>query len=226
MLFVMLAATPLSPHRSRILLIGATGPTGLEVLAQAPGAGLAVRALARTPSRLQGHLGAFQEVVQGDVLDPASLASAMEGVDVVVSVLGTALQLVKPVTLLSEGTKHLVQAMQAAGVPRLLCVTGMGAGDSRGHGGFLYDHLLLPLLLGRIYQDKDRQEWVVRDSGLDWVLVRPARLVAGAVTARYWELRDLQGQQMRTITRGDVAQFLVKEVLQHRYSRQTVNLSN
>ena len=143
-----------------------------------------------------------------------------------VSVLGTALSLVGPVTLLSAGTRNLVQAMQTAGVPRLLCVTGMGAGDSRGHGGFLYDRILLPLLLGRVYADKDRQEQVVRESGLDWVLVRPARLVEEAVTARYRELTDLQGQRMTVITRRDVAHFLVQEALRPHYRREAVNLSN
>jgi putative NADH-flavin reductase len=197
----------------------------LEVLAQAPEAGLAVRALARNPARLQGELGAFQEVVQGDVTDPGSLASAMDGVDAVVSVLGTALSL-GPVSLPSEGTRNLIQAMQAGGVSRLLCVTGMGAGDSRGHGGFLYDRLFLPLLLGRIYADKDRQEQVVRASGLDWVLVRPARLVEGPVTAAYRELTELQGQRLMTITRRDVAHFLLGEIQRHRYSRETVNLSD
>ena len=56
--------------------------------------------------------------------------------------------------------------MKAAGVKRLITVTGFGAGDSRGHGGFGYDWIVFPLLLKRVYDDKDVQEWIVRLSGL------------------------------------------------------------
>jgi NAD(P)H-binding len=62
--------------------------------------------------------------------------------------------------------------MEEAQVKRLICVTGFGAGDSRGRGGFLYN-TAFHLLLGRIYDDKDVQERIVRSSNLDWVIVRP-----------------------------------------------------
>ena len=104
------------------------------------------------------------EVTQGDVLWPESLVRALDGVSGVVSALGTPL-LLRRVTLLSDGTRPLVEAMRRQGVPRLLCITGMGAGDSRGHGGFVYDRLILPTLLREIYADKDRQERVVAESG-------------------------------------------------------------
>jgi hypothetical protein len=67
----------------------------------------------------------------------------------------------------------LVDAMKAAGLKRLIAVTGLGAGDSRGHGGLLYDVVVFPLLLKRVYDDKDVQEWIIKSSGLDWTIVRP-----------------------------------------------------
>src|SRR5436305_1164889 len=88
---------------------------------------------------------------------PIAGGSAVAGHDVVISSLGSKLSR-KPTTLLSDGTRNVVGAMKAAGVPRLICITGIGAGDSRGHGGFLYDRLILPLLLAEIYEDKTRQE--------------------------------------------------------------------
>lgn len=205
---------------TKTLLIGATGPTGRAVLDQAARMGLDVRALARNPDALTG----VADVSRGDVLDPVSLAAAMRGVDCVISVLGTKLTL-KPVTLLSTGTRHLVAAMRAAGVARLICVTGMGAGDSRGHGGFVYDRLILPLLLGRIYADKDRQEEIVRASGLDWTLVRPAFLTDGPATGAYRVITRFTDERMTKISRADVAHFLVGEALAPRFSRQSVNLS-
>ncbi|MDD4964939.1 MAG: SDR family oxidoreductase [Gallionella sp.] len=208
----------------RILLIGATGLTGQHILRQAESQGLRVRALVRRPSNLPAEHIAAHEVLRGDVLDLAALTDAMTGVDVVISVLGTPLT-VKPVSLLSVGTTNLIQAMQTSGVQRLLCVTGMGAGDSRGHGGFVYDHLILPTLLRSIYADKDRQEQIVARSDLDWVLVRPARLVNRTAPQRYREITQFNDEQMHTISRIDVADFLVNESLFPRYHQQTVNLT-
>jgi len=207
-----------------VLLIGATGPTGLEFSRLAKeDIGVALKALARRPEKLAG---AGVAAVRGDVLDPVSLASAMTGVDAVVCILGTALVLRGQVTILSEGTKNIVAAMHEKGVRRLLCVTGMGAGDSRGHGGLLYDSLILPLILGRIYADKDRQEAVVRSSDLDWTLVRPAMLTDDPASGQWREITQWAGEpKMTRISRADVAAFLLRELAQDRYIRQTVNLS-
>lgn len=128
--------------------------------------------------------------------------------------------------MLSEGTRNIVTAMKQAGARRLLCITGMGAGDSRGHGGFLYDRVILPLLLGRIYADKNRQETVVRQSGLDWTLIRPAMLKDGPGRGVWREITHWQGAaRMAAIDRADVAAFVVAELAAHRHSGQTVNLS-
>ena len=78
-------------------------------------------------------------------------ASALEGCDGVISSLGTGISPFRPVTLLSAATGALVSAMRSEKVRRLVCITGPGAGDSRGHGGFLFDRLLFPLLLRNVY---------------------------------------------------------------------------
>lgn len=210
----------------RVLLIGATGPTGREVLSAAQRVGISMRALVRDPTRLVELQRCGAEVVRGDVIDAASLRTALKGVSAVVSALGTPLQL-KRVTLLSEGTKNLLDAMTDTGVQRLLCITGMGAGDSRGHGGFFYDRILLPALLSRIYADKDRQEALVRGSTLDWLLVRPAFLTDEPARGRYRAItRFAPGERLTRIARADVAQFLVGELRAPSLHRATVNLSD
>lgn len=207
----------------KVLLIGATGPTGREIIKAAQAAGVTIRAMARRPEALDI---AGIEVVKGDVESETSLRAAMQGVDAVVSALGTPLILNGPVTLLSRGTANIISAMQAAEVARFLCITGMGAGDSRGHGGFAYDRIILPLMLGRIYADKDRQEAVVRQSDIDWTLIRPAFLKSGPGRGRWREITDWQGQRkMTAIDRCDVAAFVMRELAAHRYGRQAVNLS-
>ena len=93
----------------------------------------------------------------------------------------------------------------------MICVTGFGAGDSRGHGGFLY-RLGFHLLLGRVYDDKDVQERIVRRSKLDWVIVRPVILTDGPKTNTYRALVDPRDWTCGFISRADVADFLVKQI--------------
>jgi uncharacterized protein YbjT (DUF2867 family) len=199
---------PIHPPRQKILVLGATGGTGRLIIREALARGHEVTALVRSPGKA-ADLGA--RLIAGSVTDGAALREAVRGQDAVVSSLGTALSPFREVTLLSAATRALVAAMKAEHVARLVAITGIGAGDSRGHGGFLYDRLILPLLLRNVYADKDRQEAIVRDSGLDWVLVRPSMLndkpARGAVRA----LTDLSGFHGGTIARADVASFVLDQ---------------
>jgi len=91
-------------------------------------------------------------------------------------------------------------------------VTGLGAGDSRGHGGFLYDALTFPLLLKRVYDDKDVQEWIIRSSGLDWTIARPGLLTDRPASCRYRILTAPTEWRFGVISRADVADFLVRQI--------------
>ncbi len=208
----------------KVLVIGATGPLGRQIVAEATRAGHRVRALARNPSTASFD-GA--EVVRGDVMDRASLERAADGQDAAICSLGSKLTL-RPMTLLSEGTKNLIDALTARGVRRLLCVTGIGAGDSKGHGGFVYDWIIQPLILREIYRDKTRQEQLVRASGLDWTIVRPAMLTEGPARGpgAYRVASDLTGFVATKIARADVAGFLVGELSHPRHLREAVVLSD
>ncbi len=214
--------TPSPPPST--LIIGATGPTGALILQRALAEGVRVTALARDPARLSTIPEKPFAAIAGDVLNRASLRAAMDGVETLVCVLGTAIT-IKPVSLLSEGTENLISAMRHSAVKRLICITGMGAGDSRGHGGFVYDRIILPTLLKNIYADKNRQEEIVRNSGLDWVLVRPARLTNEPLRAQYREISRFDGETMSTISRADVAHFVVRELCAPRFHNVAVNLS-
>ena len=196
--------------RPKILVLGATGGTGRLVVKQALARGFEVRALVRSPAKAAGLEGA--DIVIGDARDEAALRKALEGRDAVVSSLGTPVSPFREVTVLSSATKALVSAMKAAEVSRLVCITGMGAGDSAGHGGFVFDRLIFPALLRKVYADKDRQEAIVRGSGLDWVLVRPAVLNDKAPTHQVRALTDLSGFHGGTIARADVANFALDQV--------------
>ena len=152
------------------------------------------------------------EIVKGDARDPAALDQALEGVDAVISALGTPASPFSEVTTLSTATEALVAAMRRRGVRRLVAITGLGAGDSRGHGGFLFDRVLMPLLLRKVYADKDRQEAIIAESGLDWVIVRPAVLNDKPKRGGVRALVDLTGFHGGTVARADVADFVVEQV--------------
>jgi putative NADH-flavin reductase len=198
-----------SPGAAKILVLGATGGTGRLIVRQALARGHDVAALVRSPGKGGGLEGA--RLIAGDARDEATLRKALEGRDAVISALGTGASPFWEVTLLSTATRALVSAMKAERVARLVCITGIGAGDSVGHGGFLFDHVIFPLLLRHVYADKNRQEAIVRDSGLDWILVRPSILndKPGRGTVR--AMTDLSSFQGGAISRSDVATFVVEQ---------------
>jgi putative NADH-flavin reductase len=201
---------PTSKTRPNILVLGATGPTGRLIVRDALARQFNVTALVRSPEKAVDLKGV--RIVKGDARDPKALREALEGQDAVVSALGTPVSPFREVTLLSSATRALVEAMKATRVSRLVVITGIGAGDSAGHGGFLFERVLRPLLLRKVYVDKTRQEAVVRASGLEWVLVRPAVLNdkpgRGAVRA----LEDLSGFHGGGIAREDVARFVLDQI--------------
>ncbi|CAA9279534.1 Flavin reductase [uncultured Coleofasciculus sp.] len=120
----------------RIFVIGATGATGQQIVERGLTEGHDITALIRNPDKFKMQHKSLR-LVKGDILDRVSL-DAVQQQDAVISSLGTRKISLEPVTLLSGGTKNLVRVMGQHGVKRLICITGLGAGDSKGHGGFLY----------------------------------------------------------------------------------------
>jgi uncharacterized protein YbjT (DUF2867 family) len=174
-------------------------------------------ALVRSKATVQGLAGA--DLVEGDARDAAALSRAIEGCSGVISSLGTPASPFREVTLLSTATRSLVDAMARQKVRRLVCITGLGAGDSRGHGGFVFDRLIFPLLLRKVYADKDRQEAIVRSSGAEWVLVRPTVLNDKPARGSVRALTDLSDVHGGTIARADVAKFVVDQLTDDRWLR-------
>lgn len=208
---------------SHLLVIGASGGIGLATVRRALSGGHHVRAFARSAASIAVD-DARLEKFPGDALSHADTERALAGMDVVIQCLGVpagAEMVRRGTTLFSRATRCLVDAMTVLGPKRLITVTGLGAGDSRGHGGLLYDKLLFPLILKRVYDDKDVQEMIIRRSGLDWTIARPGILTNAPATGVYHVLAEPATWRGGSIARADVADFLVREAEGGQYRGKT-----
>jgi putative NADH-flavin reductase len=203
----------------KVLILGATGSIGRHLVPQALALGHEVTALARDPSKFDVRLERLR-VATGDALDPVAVDVAVSAQDAVIFSLGRSNHRT-PTTMFSDATRILIHAMETHGVRRLVCITGIGAGDSKGHGGFLYDNIIFPWFAKETYADKDRQEALIRESSLDWIVVRPASFTNGPQRGNLRALTDLNGVTIRSISRADAAAFVLAQLRSDTYLRQT-----
>jgi putative NADH-flavin reductase len=181
-----------------------------------------VRALARSAGRIPVSDPNLEKIT-GDALDFGTMTQALAGINVAIQALGVDFgpdTIFRGTQLFSLATRILVKAMEESSVRRLISVTGLGAGNSRDRGGFLYD-IAFHLFLERVYSDKDEQEWIIRNSTLEWVIVRPAVLTNGPRTGNYRVLVHPREWRSGFISRADVADFLVKQINDDTFLGQT-----
>ena len=196
-----------------VLIIGASKGVGLASVQAALKAGHSVRALARSATTIRVDHPKLEKV-DGDARDQDTIEQALAGMEAVIQTLGVIPApslIVFGTQLFSRATRVLVDAMEDRPVKRLICVTGFGAGDSRGYGGLLYN-AALSLFLSQVYADKDVQERIIRRSRLDWTIVRPTILTDGPRTGNYRVLVNPRDWTSGFISRADVADFLVKQI--------------
>jgi putative NADH-flavin reductase len=165
-----------------VIILGASGLTGRELLKQALAAGHDVTAFVRDPAKLKIADDRLNVAV-GNILEKASLDAAIPGHDAVLSALGS-LGLGK-CTKLSDGLRNIIYAMKKNGPKRLIFESGIGVGDSTDRISWFKKHVFIPFVIRNIYADKKIQERLIRDSSLDWTIVRPAALTNGRRTGVY-----------------------------------------
>jgi putative NADH-flavin reductase len=194
----------------KIGIIGASKGIGYSLLNLALEEGNEVSILVRDPSKIEINNSRLN-IVKGDIRNLDSVKSVVTGQDAICICIGIA-PTNKPVDVFSKGVENVLSAMATESSQKLISVTGIGAGETKGHGGFLYDKILNPLLLKSIYADKDRQEAIIKASKVEWLIVRPGFLTDGERTGKYRVIDDLSGIKAGKISRLDVADFILKQL--------------
>lgn len=197
----------------KIAIFGASGRTGILTVYQALNKGHLVTAFARKPSSVTIQHKNLR-VVQGDILEYEKVKQAVEGQDVIISALGVESR--KPTTVLSEGTRNILRAMEECKVSRFICMSS--AGILGNDAGILFGKIIMPLFLKQVFIDKVRQMKIIQETNLDWVIVRPTSLTDAPKTGKY--KITLGPPVSRKIPRADVADFMLKLMTDKQYDHQ------
>lgn len=198
----------------KIALFGGSGRTGKEILIQSLVKGYKVRAMVRNLEAIDITDDKLQ-VLQGDILNPMAVENAVMGSDVVMVALGVRSS--KDQFVLSQGTQHIVEAMDKFGVKRIIVESSAGIFGAK-DGGFIFGNIIRPLFLKKIFDDKLRQLEILKKSDLEWVLVRPSGLIDAQKTGKYNITDDKPSG--RKIARSDVAEFMLAQINGSKYIRQ------
>jgi putative NADH-flavin reductase len=214
-----------------IVIFGATGATGRCLVEQALDQGYDVTAFARNPLALTIR-HARLSIVKGDMFHPATVEEAVANQDAVLCTIGGHDRLRVALSghprspgLCTIGTRNILAAMRSLGVFRLICLSAWGIGDSKAWVPVIFRNVIFPLLMKEEYEDKETQEQLIRQSTLDWTIVRPARLTTGPRTGTYRMQSNLKFSWRSSISRADVADCMLRQLTDQTFRQKCLELS-
>jgi putative NADH-flavin reductase len=214
-----------------IVIFGATGATGRCLVEQALDQGYDVTAFARNPASVTTQ-HARLSVVKGDVFHPATVQEAVANQEAVLCTIGGHDRLRVALSghhrepgLCAIGTRNILEAMKTFGVSRLICLSAWGIGDSKGRVPVIFRNIIFPLLMKEEYEEKEAQEQLIRQSTLDWTIVRPSRLTKGPRTGNYRMKSSLEFSLQSSISRADVADCMLKQLTDRTFQQKCLELS-
>lgn len=208
----------------KVVIFGATGTVGRLVVEDCLEKGHAVTAFARNPEKL-GLEHENLSLVAGDAMDRTAVAHAISGQDAVIVALGSGMS--RKSVIRSEGTLNIIQGMHDTGVRRLICQSTLGAHESWDNLNFFWKRIMFGALLRPVFLDHERQEDLVRASGLDWTIVRPSSFQDGEVAGELKENFGLEARDLSLkISRKTVAEFLGQQLSDMTYLGRAVALSH
>ena len=207
----------------KLIIFGSTGTIGKHLVKHALAQGHAVKAFARNPHALELKDEKLT-LVTGDVFDKQAVREAVKGCEGVLITLGSA-KLTGDVR--SIGTQNIVKAMEHCDVKRLVCQTTLGIGDSRKNLNFFWKYIMFGVILRAVFKDHVIQETIVKQSRLDWVIVRPAAFTdERQVNSLQYGFLPTKSKLSLKVAREDVAKFMLKQLVSDKYLHQTPGLSN
>lgn len=205
----------------KILVVGAAGKTGKAVVEQALAAGHEVTAFVHNAD---GYDVAGVRVVAGDAADSVAMDAAVQGQDAVLNTIGGKTPY-KATTLELSAASTIIATMQRHGVRRLVVTSMLGAGDSKANAPIVL-HLLRATFLRAAHKDKTAMESAVKASGLDWVILRPAILSDDPATGNVRVFKAATGEKANTLTRADLAAFMLAQLSSNEHLHQAVAIAN
>lgn len=212
--------------QKKLIVFGATGGTGSHILQQSLEQGYLVTAFVRNPEKFTvSHENLT--IVQGDVLNSLAVEKAVKEHDIVLCAIGSPANKIGVVR--SQGTHNIIRAMEKAGVKRLICQTSLGYGDSVAllkQTPFIFRNIIVPFLLKKGFADHAIQESYIKESKLDWVIVRPGNLTDGPLTGNYQHGFPATQKKLEVkVSRADVAHFILRQIDSNVYLRMTPGIS-
>jgi putative NADH-flavin reductase len=192
----------------RLVIFGATGGTGRLLVEQALSAGHDVTAFARPGSTIEAR--PRLSIVIGSVLDSAAVASVIAEQDAVLCALGG--RPWRNSRICSSALRRIIPGMKQHGIRRILAISSLGAGDTRGDVGWFARNVLFRVLLRTEIADKEAMEDLLLASGLDWTVVRVGLLTDGSLCGELRVADDHSIQGMGRIARSDVATFMLAQI--------------
>jgi putative NADH-flavin reductase len=211
----------------RIVVFGANGLTGRQIVAQALEAGHEVTAFVRSPGKAPAPHPRLTVAIGEVTRDQDAVTTAVGGQDAVLSALGgdrTVKGLIMA-TVIRRATPVIVRAMRDTGVDRVVFLSAFGVGETADRVPLLFK-VLYKVLLGPAFADKVAGERVLRSSGLDWTLVYPAMLTKGPRTHSYRVGEHLELSGLAKVSRADVAEFMLEETAERAYLRRIVTVAD
>lgn len=206
-----------------IIVFGATGTVGTEIVKQALEKGYDVTAFLRNPEKMTSLNHPNLRVYTGDVTNAEEVKNAVKNHDAVFCALGDG----RIGKIRALGTLNIVHAMNSVSVRKLICLSTLGIGDSYGNLNFIWKHIMFGMLLKKAFNDHKLQEEYIRNSDLDYTIVRPSALTDGAITSGYAIGFDEKYKKLNLkISRADVADFMLRQLHRDDYLKKAVSISN
>ena len=207
----------------KLIVFGATGSVGIQIVKQALEQGHSVTAFTRSPEKLAGVSQQNLYIFKGDILNLQDVDNAIENHDCVLCSIGDG----KIGKVRAIGTQNIIEAMKKANIKKLICQTTLGLRDSYGNLNFIWKHIMFGFLLKKSFQDHQLQEQYLFSCNLNYIIIRPSAFTEGAITNNYKFGFDGNYKNLSLkISRADVADFMIQQVISNQYFKKAVSISN